>query len=175
MPLLCKHLVLRKSCTSSAPSPCIEIACSTPGTIFDELVALDSSADGMQSVFGYSLSDKQLMAAEACQSYLRNADGSLRDVPDDHRKLWRRNAPCGLCPGTCLSRGLVASPGKWAQANKAGLSLEHVMDAIAMADFELVSSNTIQDSSGCLGNYVVEYIFRRAPPCTNIPRAVRVS
>ena len=164
MPLLCKHLTLRKTFTSSSASPRIEVACSTPGTIIDELVALDSTADGIQSVFDYTFSDKQLMAMESSSHpYLRNADGSLHIIPEDRRKLWRRNPPSGQCLGQ-MSRGLVANSADWAQANKAGLSLEHVMDAIAMAGFELVTSSTVQDVSGCLGNYAVEYIFHRASP-----------
>ena len=122
----------------------VRIRCGAAGVI-DELLALDTHTDDTQSVFGYIMTFEQLNRVRA------QAHGSF---PAEDRKLWAR------CVG---GRCLVASASAWREVTAihqegSGTSLEHVMDALGEAGFELVSSH-----ARATYNVIDEkYIFRRA-------------
>ena len=133
----------------------VRIRCGTAGVI-DELIALDTHTDDTQSVFGYIMTSEQLNRVTAMVQELerrgvkRTADGSF---PAEDRKLWTR-----CVDGRCL----LASASAWREVTtiaKEGItSLEHVMDALGEAGFELVSSH----ARVTYGVDTEKYIFRRA-------------
>eukprot|EP00966_Prymnesium_polylepis_P176979 4098765-Prymnesium_polylepis.1 len=126
-------------------------------SVIDELIALDTSTDNTQSVFGYTMTSQQLDdVIDADMNFQgrvkRTADGSFRE---DDRKLWSR---AGVDRGA-----LYATSSVWnvvTRIDKRGsISLEQVMEALAEAGFELMSSHSSANHSWFLEKYI---FYRRA-------------
>ena len=149
----------------------VTIRCSDPRLI-DALIALDTSRQGphTQSAFGYTITSEQVEMSkkEPCpfgvkplQTWMemrgikRTTDRSFRE---EDRKLWVR---------ACGGRTLNAYRSAWDVATKTdkedSISLEHVMDALAEAGFELVTSHSHSEYSNAANGMVAneKYIFRR--------------
>ena len=167
MPLVSTHVVLEVGTTDGYDG--ISISCSD-AKVLEELCALDTSTDGMKGVFDFTFSDVQMTAVIAAEKmmspnvakrYKRNADGGFVFTEAD-LKIWKRNDA-----GTCL----FASVEAWKYAQGLGLRVEHVMDALGMAHFDLVSSIAHGERlSQYQSNVVKEYIFRRRVAATRRAR-----
>jgi hypothetical protein len=165
MPLISKHLmmVISKTPFSSTRGglPAITISCSS-SKVIDELVAMDNGNDDMNAIFNVTFNDKQTKNRMDIESrfssgypsyYIRhpyhlNEDGMVIQVKGE--SLWSRT-----------KTGLHATAGAWLTANRAGLRLEHVMDALSMANYDLVASGKVNHDHIDDMRILHEYIFRR--------------
>jgi hypothetical protein len=167
MPLISKHLMMVISKTPFTSTrgglPAITISCSS-SKVIDELVAMDNGNDDMNAIFNVTFNDKQTKNRMDIESrfqfkstqggiishpYHLNEDGMVIQVKGE--SLWSRT-----------KTGLHATAGAWLTANRAGLRLEHVMDALSMANYDLVASGKVNhDHIDEHMRILHEYIFRR--------------
>ena len=167
MRLISKHIVMVVDKVRTKPT--VSISCSA-SSVMDKLVVVTDKTEA--GVFNFMFTDEQMKLRvknerdllweikreDPSQRFVSEIDAmTFRDV---QRKLWTREAA-----GTRL----YTKHEGWLSANRAGLRLEHVMDAIAMHDFDLVASSKTYNArfhkaNGFGGNYddaSHEYIFRR--------------
>jgi len=158
-------------------APALSISCSA-SSVIDKLVETCGTADTMEAgVFNFMLSDEHLkdrLEIGECTSYRHGTVLARYRTRKDGSVVFQKDGSPGFRYVDCQffnradagTRLYTTSEG-WLAANRAGLRLENILDAIAAHGFVLISSSNTFNASNAsphnsyMDGFSHEYIFRR--------------